>query len=291
VKFGVSVHDVSAGELIDIACAAEASGFTSIWLGEHVVVPYGAVTPHPASSGLELDKGIPRGVTPADKQLDPLVALAAVVSATSTIRVATGIYILTMRHPLLAARGVATLAEISGGRFMLGLGSGWLEEEFDALGIPFNQRGSRYNESLEVLQTALRGGAFEHAGRHFRFERVQISEAPVRVPIVLGGNSDPALRRAATKADAWFASGTPTLEEALRLRERLAHFRREHGRSGAMECFVRVPRLDTELIDRYRKAGFDNLLFWGRSIPVENESWDSAFRRAAGLLGLEPTPK
>ena len=194
MKFGVSVHDVDAGELIDIACAAEAAGFASIWLGEHVVVPYGAVTPHPAPSGLELDKGIPRGVGFADKQLDPLVALAAVVSATSRIRVATGIYILPLRHPLLVARGVATLAEVSDGRFMLGPAPGWLEEEFDALGIPFNQRGSRYDESLEVLQTALRGGAFEHVGRHYRFGRVQISDTPVRVPIVLGGNSDPALR-------------------------------------------------------------------------------------------------
>ncbi len=288
MKLGVSVHDVSATELVEIGRAAEAAGFDSLWLGEHVVVPYGFGATHPTAD-VEPDPAadyLPR-MDPEGKLLDPFVALAAVAAVTTRLNVASGIYILTLRHPLLVARGAATLAEISGGRFLLGLGSGWLQEEFDALGVPFGERRSRYEESLDVLQAAFRGGPFEHAGGHFRFPRLQISEHPVRVRLVLGGNSDQALRRAAKIADGWFASGTPMLDEAIDLRERLEHFRREHGRSDEIECVVRVPRLEEGLVDRYRDAGFDSVLFWAQGVRTKyGGDWSSAFRRAAEVVGI-----
>jgi probable F420-dependent oxidoreductase len=288
LKFGVSVHDVSVADLVEIARAAEAAGFDSLWLGEHVVVPYGFGAMHPTAH-VPPDRAadyVPR-MDPDGKLLDPLVALAAVAAVTSSIRIATGIFILTLRHPLLAARGAATLAEISGGRFLLGVGSGWLREEFDSLGVPFDERRTRYDESLDVLQAAFRGGPFEHAGRHFRFPRLQVSERPVRVPLVLGGNGDPALRRAARIADAWFASGTPTFDEALYLRDRLEHFRREHGRSEPVECIVRVARLEEELVARYTDAGFDSVLFWAQGVRARyGDDWGSAFHRAAEVLSI-----
>jgi probable F420-dependent oxidoreductase len=288
MKFGVSVHDVGAAELIEIAKAAEAAGFDSLWLGEHVVVPYGFEAAHPTAN-VEPDPAadyMPR-MDPDGKLLDPFVALAAVAAATIRINVASGIYILTLRHPLVVARGAATLAEVSGGRFVLGLGSGWLREEFDSLGIPFGERRTRYEEGLEVLLASFQGGPFEHAGRHFRFPRLQISDGPVRIRLVLGGNSDPALRRAAKIADGWFASGTPMLEEAVYLRGRLEQFRLEQGRSDAIECVVRVPRLDDGLVDRYRDAGFDTLLLWAQGIRARyGDDWGSAFQRAAEVFGI-----
>lgn len=285
-RFGISVHDVTATELIDIARTAETAGFASLWLGEHVVVPYDHHTAHPteAGDGQNREDRFPRGMDPAAKLIDPLVALAAVVASTTHIKVATGIYLLTMRHPLLAARGLSTLAELASDRLLVGLGSGWLREEFDALGIPFDERGSRYRESLEVLRLAFRGGAFEFRGRHFSFGSLHVSEKPVRVPIVLGGNSDRALRRAARVADGWFASGTPTFEEAVRLRDRLEGYRLEQGRPNALECFVRIP-FDIAVIDSYREAGFQNLLFWLRDV-CEDENRTAAFQRAADVIGI-----
>jgi probable F420-dependent oxidoreductase len=288
-RFGVSVHDVDALELLEIARAAENAGFASLWFGEHVVVPYGHSAVHPTDldGGQNRDSRYPQGMDPASKLLDPLVALAAVAASTERIRIATGIYLLTMRHPLVAARGLSTLAQIAPDRLVIGLGSGWLQEEFEALGIPFAERGRRYDESLEILRLAFRGGPFEYAGQHFSFGPLHVSETPVRAHIVLGGNSDRALRRAAAVADGWFASGTPTLEEAIRLRDQLERFRVEEGRPEPLEHFIRVP-FDPDTIASYEDAGFRNMLFWLRDICLDGDP-APAFEHAAAALGIEAT--
>ena len=290
-KFGVALVDVGVDELVETAHAAEAAGFASLWLGDHIIVPYDLSTAHPSDADTRSaeDQGFQPRVSPTAKLLDPLVALAAVVSVTTRIHVGTGVLVLTMRHPLATARSVASLAEISAGRLMLGLGSGWLREEFDALDIPFDERGSRYDESLEILRLALRGGKFEHDGRHFSFGPVQVVDQPIDLPIVLGGNSDHALRRAAGFADAWFASGTPAFEEAARLRNRLEEFWHANDRLDMVETLVRVPRVDGGEVDRYREAGFDHLLFWAQEICKDTEDRRLAFQRAAETLGIERT--
>jgi len=282
---GVYVYDVTPRDLIDIARAAEAASFSTVWLGEHVVVPYDHHTVHPTGTAQHGAAHVVQSLDPAAKLLEPLVALAAVVTATERIQVATGIYLLTMRHPLLAARGLSTLAELAGDRLVLGLGSGWLREELEALDVPWNERGTRFTESLEILRLAFQGGPFEYSGRHFEVGRLQVSESPVRAPIVLGGNSDRALQRAVASADGWFASGTPTFEEAVRLRDRLEQLRLEHGRADEIECYFRVP-FGPSVIERYRDAGFRNLIFWLRDLCPDGEERATNFRRAADLIGL-----
>jgi probable F420-dependent oxidoreductase len=286
MRYGVYVYDVTPIELIGIARGAEQAKFDTVWLGEHVVVPYEHHTIHPTRTA---QHGAPRsaqGLDPAAKLLEPLVALAAVVTATERIEVATGIYLLTLRHPLLAARGLATLAALAGDRLIIGLGSGWLAEELEALDVPFAERRSRFRESLEVLSRAFEGGPFEHAGRHFQFGRLQVSAEPIRTPIILGGNSDRALQRAAVDADGWFASGTPSFDEAVRLRDRLEHLRREQGRAQEIEVYVRVP-LERPLIDAYREAGFRNLIFWLRDIRTDGQERAASYLRAADVIGIE----
>ena len=103
-----------------------------------------------------------------------------------------------------------TLHGFAGGRFMLGVGSGWLDEEFDALGVPFAERGARFDETLAVLRAAWSGAELEGTGVHYPFARVLVTEEPVRVPLILGGNTDRAMRRAARLADGWFSSSKPT---------------------------------------------------------------------------------
>ena len=281
MKIGVSVYNVTGATLLDIAGAAEQAGFDSLWLGEHLVLPFGYSATHPTREGLDApdDTHFPRIVDPDTELLDPWVALSAAAARTSRIRLATGIYILPLRHPLLTARSAASLAELSGGRFMLGVGSGWLREEFEALDVPFAERGSRYEEILEVLRLAFQGGIFEYTGRHFHFPPVQVSPRPIDVSIVLGGNSDRALRRAARVADAWFASGTPTFDEAVRLRDRLEVLRRECGRADPIEAYFRMPAFDPSALTNYAAAGIDNVLFWAQDLcPTGVDDRWSAFR-------------
>jgi probable F420-dependent oxidoreductase len=286
MRIGVSVYNVRAADLVGLAVAADEAGFSSLWLGEHLVLPWGYGSAHPTHGETPADElRHPRIVEESTELLDPFVALAAASAVTCRIRLATGIYLLPLRHPLLTARAVASLADVSGGRFMLGVGSGWLQEEFDALDVPFATRGSRYEESLTVLRAAFRGGPFEHAGRHWKFGPVQISPRPVDAPIVLGGNSDAALRRAAAVADAWFASGNPTFDEAVGLRGRLiAHCR---DRDRRLETYVRVPAFDPSVVGRYEEAGFDNVLFWAEDICPPGADRHASFGVASEQLGLQ----
>ena len=175
--------------------------------------------------------------------LDPMVALAAVAGATTYIRLATGVYILPLRHPLMTAQ--ATLYEAL---LALGVGAGWLEEEFAALDVPFDGRASRVTESIDVL-AAWRGGPFEHHGTHFSFGPVQEGRRLVGVPIIMGGNTPAALRRAGALGDGWFSSGTLTIDVAVGLFAAIRRLRSDLGLAGApYRCYFRVPGHDPELL-------------------------------------------
>jgi probable F420-dependent oxidoreductase len=290
LTFGVCAYDVSSADLVDIAQAAEAAGFDSLWLGEHVLLPQQYRSAHPTHSGAvdESDTHYPKIVEESTRLLDPLIALAAVAATTTRLRLGTAIYLLPLRHPLLTARAVLTLGEIAAGRFMLGVGAGWLEEEFGALQVPFQERGSRHEEAIEVLRAAFAGGSFEHDGTHFQTGPVQIASAPVRIPIVMGGNSLPALRRAARLGDAWFASGNPSLEDAVDLDRRLEELRIEAGRPEPLECYVRIGEFDPGQVERYVAAGLNNLIFWAQDICPAGADRGPAFASAARRLGIEP---
>jgi probable F420-dependent oxidoreductase len=136
---------------------------------------------------------------------DPLIWLSWVAAKTSTIRLATGILVLPQQHPLVIAKQVATLDRLSGGRVILGVGAGWLREEFDALDEPFDTRGARLDESIDVLQRAWRAGPVAYDGEQISFGSVYLEPKPVgRVPIVIGGHSRAAARRAGRCADGFF---------------------------------------------------------------------------------------
>ena len=174
---------------------------------------------------------------------------------------------------------------------MLGVGSGWLREEFDAVGVPFDERGSRFDESIEILRAAWSGEAFDHDGQHFRFGKVQMSPEPVAVPLILGGNTERALRRAALKGDGWFSSGTPALGDAVRARDRLLALRHEHDRRGEFPIYVRIAKPDPDEIARYEDAGFEHVLVWSDQVwPAEGTAAEkrAVLADAAHRLGLRP---
>ncbi len=148
MKFGIAFANIltfaDRDGLVTLAQGAEASGFDSLWTVEHVIYPegYESAYPYDPSGKMAMDSSTPMP--------DPLLWLAFVAAATETLRLATGILILPQRNPLVLAKEVATLDHLSGGRVDLGIGVGWLEEEFDALGVPFARRGARTDEYIEV---------------------------------------------------------------------------------------------------------------------------------------------
>lgn len=273
MRIGLSAYDMTAADLLDLVRAAEDAGFDSLWLGEHVFHPQEYTSVHPGHEVKQHHTG--PIVQENTHLLDPLVTLAAAAATTERIRLATGVFVLPLREPLLVARAAATLAEISGGRFVLGVGAGWLLEEFDALGVPFRTRGRRLDESLSVLRACLGGGPVEHHGDIFDFAALEMAPAPVDVPLVIGGNSDAALRRAARSGDGWFSSGTPDFEEAVRLRDRLQGLREELGKKAEpFETVVRIEGADPQDVRRYGAAGFDHVVIWADQVWPADGSLD-----------------
>jgi alkanesulfonate monooxygenase SsuD/methylene tetrahydromethanopterin reductase-like flavin-dependent oxidoreductase (luciferase family) len=170
------------------------------------------------------------------------------------------------------------------------VGAGWLREEFDALGIPFEERFSRTVETLSVLRSAWAGGAFTHHGEHFQIDAVQVCDGPIHVPLVLGGNSAPALRRAAQLGDGWMSSGTPSFEEALELRDQLVSLRDATGIKGEFPLYFRIERPKRSLVEAYEREGFTNVLFWADQIPKSTD--DGLLTDLAIIahdLGIEPS--
>jgi probable F420-dependent oxidoreductase len=174
------------------AAIAESAGFDSLWAGEHVVVPDPQVPPSP--------------MAPTDRALDPLLALAWAAAGTTTIRLATGIVILPQRNPVVLAKQVATLDVLSGGRFVLGVGVGYLEPEFRAIGANFDARGAVTDDHLEAMQHLWYDDHPEHHGRFSEFEGIDAYPRPVQrpIPIVIGGHTPSAYRRAITRGHGWY---------------------------------------------------------------------------------------
>ncbi|MGH7043030.1 MAG: LLM class F420-dependent oxidoreductase [Acetobacteraceae bacterium] len=194
-------------EAVALLQAAEEAGFDSAWTVEHVVIPRAYRSAYPYSP----DGRLP-GREPAFSIPDPLIWMAYVAAATTRIRLATGILILPEHNPVLCAKQVATLDHLSGGRVILGIGVGWLAEEFAALGVPFAERGKRTEEYIAAMRALWEQDEPSYEGRFVRFQAAYMRPKPVAgtVPIVIGGHSEAAARRAGRLAQGFFpARGAP----------------------------------------------------------------------------------
>ncbi|MDP1820389.1 MAG: LLM class F420-dependent oxidoreductase [Acidimicrobiales bacterium] len=229
MKFGVMFANVGPMTYpegaVAIAQAAEDGGIESLWTVEHVLVPAGYQSTYPYS---------PAGKMPGPEDSDipdPLIWLAFVAAHTSTIRLGTGILILPQRNPVIVAKEVATLDRLSGGRVELGIGIGWLEEEFDALGVPFADRGKRTDDHVAVLRALWDEGAASHESEYTSFTDAYSRPRPTqpRIPIVIGGHSKAAARRAGRLGDGFFP-GRGSHEELAQLIAVMRATATEHGR-------------------------------------------------------------
>jgi probable F420-dependent oxidoreductase len=203
MKFGLAFASSIAVDhqaSMEICRRAEAAGFESLWGGEHVIMPSKIESSYPYTA----DGKIP--AMPDTPIPDPLIWLAFAAAAAPSMRLGTCILIVPQRNPLILAKELATLDQLSGGNVELGLGVGWLEEEFDALGVPWARRGARNDEYIEAMRTLWSGPEVEFHGEFVDFPKVTCSPRPVQptIPILVGGDSDVAIRRAARLADGYF---------------------------------------------------------------------------------------
>ena len=187
--------------LENLVRTAEEVGIESIWTVEHVVVPvdYRSKYPYSESGKMRGPENVPIP--------DPILPLAFAAAITKKLRLATGVVILPQRHPLYVAKEMATLDVLSNGRAILGVGIGWLQEEFDAVGIPFKQRAKRTEESIQAIRSLWKSTPQPFTGRYYNWPAVGSHPKPIQqpgVPIVVGGHSEGAARRAARLGDGFF---------------------------------------------------------------------------------------
>jgi probable F420-dependent oxidoreductase len=283
MKFWQSLSFTETEHLVPLARIAEEVGMHGAFASDHLFYPEKIASKYPYSA-----TGAPP-FAPETPWPDPFVTCAAMLTATTTLQVSTAVYILPLRNPFEVAKSVGTLSILSGGRFSLGAGLGWMREEFAACGQEFGNRGKRFDEMCEVLRTLWKGGMVEHHGVHYDFDRLQMSPAPAAtIPIWVGGASDAALRRAARVGDGWIGSGNAP-DEVPAILERLHTLRKEAGRDRLpFETIVAltVPP-DLDLFKRLEDGGVTSIVSWPLTYTIGPGQPLAAKRAALEKYGNE----
>ncbi len=246
--------------LAEVATKAEALGFESLWIPEHLAVPLEMRAPYPYSA----DGKFPGGA--AVPLHDPFVALAFVAAHTTRIKLGTGVFVLPLRNAIAVAKAVASLDVLSNGRFLFGVGIGWLADEFEIVGMPFANRAARTREAIRMLKTLWRDETPSFTGRFHSFPPLGFGPKPVQQPhppIILGGESPAALKRAAEVGDGWIGvAHTP--DSAAAIVARLRELRSVAGRAAEPFEITVGPApgvaLDRPTAQAFTAAGVDRLI-------------------------------
>jgi probable F420-dependent oxidoreductase len=251
---------IANGEFVTtLGTAADERGFHSLWVAEHVVLfdDYGSQYPYAA------DGKIP--AQPESGLLEPFTTLAFLAACTSRIRLGTGICLLPQRNPVYTAKEAANIDFLSGGRLDLGLGVGWLAEEFRVLDVPFERRGARIRSYIEVMRTLWQDEVSEYKDEFYDLPTCRMYPKPIQTPhppIHFGGETDAAMRRVADLGQGWYGfNHTP--DEAAESIERLEKFLADRGRARSDVQVSISPYLkpfDADSVKRYRDLGIDQLI-------------------------------
>ena len=254
LKFGVTSINTGATSypeaLVSLAQAAETAGFDSLWAGEHSVLAESS-TRMPATNRI----------------LNPVVALTFVAAHTRTIRLGTGVLLLPQHQPLILAKELATLDVLSGGRLMVGVGVGWSEEEFEALGVPFHERGARADEYLDAMRAIWSEEKPAYHGRYVSFQGVQAYPHPVQQPtppIITGGRAPAVIRRTIEQANGWYGFAFDLDETANVLAELRQASERYHRPASLGELEISIAPgipIDKETAQRFAELGVHRLIF------------------------------
>jgi len=224
---GIYGRLATPGPIMTLAQLAEDMGFASIWVADHVAFPVSFASKYPYAKEGDFPSKLD------DPLLEPIAILGVLAGATKRVRLGTAVLVMAYRNPVLQARQLVTIDQMSGGRVILGAGVGWLKEEFEVLGFDkFQQRGKATDEAIEIFKAIARGGEVGFAGEVYNFEPVFSSPGSVQrphPPVLIGGVADPALRRVARHGDGWLATSLGPERVAAQL-DRLKAFCAETGR-------------------------------------------------------------
>ena len=266
MKLGLSFINARAvaspEKVVQLARGAEEIGLESLWTFEHVVL-----------SSMPTERGPYRGMP----ILDPLIALSFAAAVTERVRLATGVLVLPLHEPVALSKRVASLDVLSGGRVILGIGTGYYEPEFDAVGVPLAGRGHRADEYLAAMRVLWSSGPAKYEGSVVSFREVEAHPRPIQgadIPVVVGGRSPLAYRRAVTQATGWYGFALD-VEQAGWCIQDLKRMVGELPRPdslGALEISVATPDLpDERLVDAYAGLGVSRL-----TVPIPDEPSASA---------------
>jgi probable F420-dependent oxidoreductase len=256
VRLSVFSFGINPLQLPELATRAEVLGFDTFWMADHLVTPiyYASRNPtHPTGS---------RGYEDDTFLSDVWVLIGHLSALTHRLRFGTAVYVLPLRNVFTAAQAIATSQVMSQGRVSLGIGVGWLAEEYRVVGQTFAQRGERLDEALDILPQLWSGAETEFHGRWFDFPPVRLPVASaVQVPMVFGGTAPKALERTARRGDGWFSPLLP-LEAALRQRETIERLRHRLGRDGHdFEYYMRLEGpMSQDNLERHAAAGVEHLV-------------------------------
>ena len=255
---GININAKSGDEMIQFARRAEELGVESIWTFEHTMVPvdYHSTYPYTADGKM--------GATPETNMVDPLLALTAIAANTKTLRLGTGVNILPQTNPLSLAKQAASLDFISAGRFMLGVGIGWLAEEFKAMGVPFERRGARHDDYIQALRKAWSGEVVEHQSDFVDWSGFKSYPLPIQspLPLVIGGSKGKVFERVARYGQGWY-SPTTNLADITQLMAPLDAACEKYGRdrSSIEVSSMWVPQMEpVDMLARYEEIGVDRLV-------------------------------
>ena len=258
MQFWQALSMMHPDDLLELAPVAEEAGFEGIMLADHLVVPEEFSSRYPYSEGGEAPFD---GATPFPEVFATIAALSQI---TARLRFLVNVYILPLRHPIQVAKDVSTAAIFSKNRTVLGLGAGWLREEFECLDVPFEKRGQRMDEQIPLIQSLLAGETVRANGEHYRFDPLRLCPVPTeRVPLWVGGMNAAALRRAAQFGDGWSGAGT-TFPQTVEL---LTQIRAERTRFDRLDeefdCLVPlVEELPPEKIGELVELGMTGTVSW-----------------------------
>ncbi len=277
MHLGLHALGIGAGAdraVIDaVASAADECGFATLWVGEHVVMVDRSESRYPYS-----DDGVIAVTAEAD-WLDPMITLSFAAAASNRINLATGVLLLPEHNPVVVAKQAASLDRLSGGRLTLGVGVGWSKEEFEALGVPFAHRGARTAEYVAAMRTLWRDDVASFDGKFAGFDSIRVNPKPVRdrrIPVVAGGNSDPALRRVAAWADGWYGFNLDGIAAVRASIDKLELLCAESGRDRAeLRLAVALVRPQVRDVAALGELGVDELVLV--EAPPDNPDAASAW--------------
>ena len=253
----------SSIDIAELAQACEGHGFESLWVPEHPAIPAGPKSPWPGS---------PDGTIPQMyyECVDPFVALGRASAVTSTLKLGTGICLVPERNPILLAKEIATLDHFSDGRFLFGIGTGWLREETELFGIEFSQRIGYTRESIQAMKELWTKDAGEFHGKYIDFPPIYSSPKPAQKPhppVLIGGRARNVFRRVVSWGDGWMPNRI-TPEELREGRQEIARLAADAGRDpDSIEVSVFGQPADPEILKAFEDAGAARAMVFADSAP------------------------